>query len=184
MQLDIQNLKSLLKEGVLNDQHSDYCSETETGGNSPESNCHICASKTSSDSSRSMPSLPDHVEEFDEDAPLASLVCLSKNSRKTKISQSDPHVVRANISSDIAQDSSRGLSNSCDDQQRVGRKRARVIISDDEVDDSDMMDGSKRTPHGSTLNNADMMNSSKGTPHRLSTNYMTPERGKRKELDS
>ncbi|KAG6496838.1 hypothetical protein ZIOFF_044710 [Zingiber officinale] len=107
LQLDIQNLKSLLKEGVLNDQHSDYCSETETGGNSPESNCHISASQTSSDSSTSIPSLPGHVEEFDEDAPLASLVCLSKNSRKTKTSRSDPHVVRANITSGIVQDFSR-----------------------------------------------------------------------------
>ncbi|XP_074592225.1 protein TONSOKU [Curcuma longa] len=159
LQLDIQNLKSLLKEGVLNDQVSDYCSETETGGNSPESNCHISASQTSSNSSRSIPSLPGHVEEFDADAPLASLVCLSKNSRKKKTSESDPHVVRANITSDIAQDSSRGLSNSWDDQRQVGRKRVRVVISDDEVDDdSEMMNGSKRTPHRSSLNDADMMN--------------------------
>lgn len=184
MQLDIQNLKSLLKEGVLNDQVSDYCSETETGGNSPESNCHISASQTSSNSSRSIPSLPGHVEEFDADAPLASLVCLSKNSRKKKISESDPHVVRANITSDIAQDSSRGLSNSWDDQRQVGRKRVRVVISDDEVDDSEMMNGSKRTPHRSSLNDADMMNGSTRTLHRHSTSYMTPTKGKRKKLDS
>ncbi|XP_042407586.1 protein TONSOKU-like [Zingiber officinale] len=176
LQLDIQNLKSLLKEGVLNDQHSDYCSETETGGNSPESNCHISASQTSSDSSRSIPSLPGHVEEFDEDAPLASLVCLSKNSRKTKTSRSDPHVVRANITSGIVQDFSRGLSNSCDDQRRVGRKRVRVVISDDEVDDSEMMNGAKRTPHRSSLNDADMMKGSTRKLHRHSTNFTTPEK--------
>ncbi|WOK94400.1 protein TONSOKU isoform X1 [Canna indica] len=151
LQLDIGNLKPLLK-GVLDNQYSDYCSETETeGGDSPASIPTVSALQESDGSAKSRSILPVHVEEFDEDAPLASIVRLSKNSAKTKKSQLDSHVVKSDISANRAQASSRDLSKSNDDQQQTGRKRTRVVISDDEADDLYEMDESKKRPHRSSI---------------------------------
>lgn len=145
MQLDIQNLKSLLKEGALKKQQSDYCSETETeGGNSLANTSGSSASQESLSSAKSRSSVPSHKEEIDEDAPLASLLRLSKSSAKIKTSKLDSHVERNNLSSSLAQVSSRDLNESCDAQHQVGRKRVRVVLSDDEADDTGKMNGPER----------------------------------------
>ncbi|URE05449.1 TPR [Musa troglodytarum] len=153
LQQDIQMLKSLLKEDALKDQQSDYCSETETeGGNLSTDILGLSASQDSDDSAKSRPSLLACVEDLDDDVPLASLGHLSKNSAKAKfkMSQLDSLGVRTNASSNHAQASSRDLSKSCDDQQHVDRKRVRVVLSDDEDDDPDEMNGSRQKLHRSS----------------------------------
>ncbi|CAL9162518.1 unnamed protein product [Musa hybrid cultivar] len=151
LQQDIQMLKSLLKEDALKDQQSDYCSETETeGGNLSTDILGLSASQASDDSAKSRPSLLACVEDLDDDFPLASLGRLSKSSAKIKMSQLDSLGVRTSASSNHAQASSRDLSKSRDDQQHVDRKRVRVVLSDDEADDPDEMNGSRKKLHRSS----------------------------------
>nr|XP_018681426.1 PREDICTED: protein TONSOKU isoform X2 [Musa acuminata subsp. malaccensis] len=151
LQQDIQMLKSLLKEDALKDQQSDYCSETETeGGNLSTDILGLSASQDSDDSAKSRPSLLACVEDLDDDVPLASLGRLSKSSAKIKMSQLDSLGVRTTASSNHAQASSRDLSKSRDDQQHVDRKRVRVVLSDDEADDPDEMNGSRQKLHRSS----------------------------------
>ncbi|RRT60262.1 hypothetical protein B296_00045112 [Ensete ventricosum] len=151
LQQDIQMLKPLLKEDALKDQQSDYCSETETeGGNLSTDILRLSASQDSNDSGKSRPSLLACVEDLDDDVPLASLGHSNKSSTKIKMSQLDSLDVRTNASSNHAQASSRDLSKSRDDQRHVDRKRVRVVLSDDEADDPDEMNGSRQKLHRSS----------------------------------
>lgn len=131
---------------------AEYCSETETEGsgfldngsdasNSPIKDMFVSKSLNSSD-----------FQEFSDDAPLVSLIRSSKKLSRAKISPScgaktggsgkviDTSQRKRSPSSSVA----KCTSNDIDYQQPTGRKRIRVVLSDDEVDEHAELDGSSK----------------------------------------
>ncbi|XP_058073084.1 protein TONSOKU isoform X2 [Magnolia sinica] len=78
------------------------------------------------------------VEEFTDDLPLISLIRQSKNSSKKK--RSPFHGDKISSPCKVTKPSSKDI----DDPQPIGRKRVRVVLSDDESDINDEMDHSSR----------------------------------------
>lgn len=97
----------------------DCCSETDTEGDG-------CLSKSRSDPSCLVKNgkLKSDCEEFKDDVPLISLLQSNKKFPKRGMAQVD-EVQPTGASHD-------GLSTSTSCQQSVGRKRVRVVLSDDE----------------------------------------------------
>ncbi|XP_072952693.1 protein TONSOKU isoform X2 [Typha angustifolia] len=140
LQEEIHNLKQLLNEGVLRSTESDYCSETETeGGNISDDMPHAFTSPEIDKLATSA-----ILEDFDEDVPLALLVHQNKKSPKIKKSQVHAYGANDGMPCQLPECSPKVSINSCDHQESFGRKRARVVISDDEADDSNDMGQSRR----------------------------------------
>lgn len=144
--LDIQNIDHLLKNGGDLRNMQDCCSETETEGGGMSDNLpdpldspEVSKPKSSSNIFR--------VEESDEYVPLAKFVRENKNMSKYT---HDRHI---NTSCNLGQVSSGRLQNSCYNQQSVGRKRARVVFSDDEDDEPDDIDQMRKGFHGNLVEN-------------------------------
>ncbi|CAA7405317.1 unnamed protein product [Spirodela intermedia] len=135
LQDDIQKLRRVVdNEDELKNFRNEYCSETETEGEEISSrapDAYHLREENGTVTSRVLPTA--NVDDFGEDRPLASLVSLKKNQSKAKISILDSHSMRSIRS--LIPESPRDLSKSSHSQQHA-RKRARVIISDDE-DESD-----------------------------------------------
>ncbi|KAJ7945273.1 Protein TONSOKU like [Quillaja saponaria] len=132
LQLLIDNLKkSMETKPEIQIAPEDCCSETETEGNDHLSSTDsdaCCTSKTNK--SNGFKSV-DVAEEFNDETPLLSLIQSIKNSTKKKTG----HIEIINNSITPAEVSPNGLSRSSSSQQKtVGRKRTRVILSDDETE--------------------------------------------------
>lgn len=145
LQHDIQELKHLLdKEDILRNLGNDYCSETETEGDDVSYN--VPSSHNSLDITN--PKLVTNVENYEDEVPLSSLFRRSKNPSKIKTSQLSPYEKEASKSCNLAGDFLGGMRKSGDNQQPVGRKRSRVVISDDEADE---MNQPCKEPHRSLI---------------------------------
>ncbi|KAL4644059.1 hypothetical protein ACB092_02G135700 [Castanea dentata] len=146
LQLLIDKLKkSKDKELETHNVAEDCCSETCSEGNYhlSESRSDACCSPEMSKLNSSRSNSVASVEELNDDVPLISLLRSSKNSPKMKAAQSEKH----NISSQPAKVLPKSLSISTSNQQTgVGRKRARVILSDDESEMPYEVERSKGRP--------------------------------------
>lgn len=149
LQRDIQKLRQLLKDtDALRNRGSDYCSETDTeGGEYSIYSSDSCGSPDRHKASASKIHLPNHVEEIDENAPLVSLLHgRKKNSFNAKMPQKTNN-------SCMPESSIRHTSKSDDNQLASGRKRPRIIVSDDESDEPIESDRSKRRAYESHVGN-------------------------------
>ncbi|KAJ0983759.1 hypothetical protein J5N97_002115 [Dioscorea zingiberensis] len=156
LQHDIQKLRQLLKDtDGLRNQESDYCSETDTeGGEQSVDFSERCGSPYRHKASTSKVYLSTCVEDIDVNVPLASLKDKSKkDSSKAKKSQLDSCAKKTNDSCCMPEPTIRYTSQSNDNQQAAGRKRLRVIVSDDETDEPVELDEPKRTAHESPVRN-------------------------------
>ncbi|XVF61874.1 hypothetical protein PTKIN_Ptkin08bG0169300 [Pterospermum kingtungense] len=141
LQLEIDKLKQSKLE-KLEEKHiaEECCSETDTGGDDH------CLDNMSNASNRST-SLTSSAE-LNDDIPLISLIRPSKRSSKNKTS----HTEKNNISIDPDESFPKSLSKSKGNQQTVvGRKRVRLVLSDDESDVHDEVECSERRLHKRTV---------------------------------
>ncbi|KAK1300783.1 Protein TONSOKU [Acorus calamus] len=138
LQNDIENLKHMLnKEPELRDLKNECCSETETEGIDTFSNdLDACDSPRMSVSASSRSEPKGGVEGVCDDTPLASLIRPKNKLSKTKITQPNAQGSRNLVYGNEAETLSRGLGKAYDCQQSVGRKRVRVILSDDEDEEA------------------------------------------------
>lgn len=128
MQEKIDNLKQLLNQHEAKDTFSDYCSETDTEGG------------CTSDNMLDPEDRNDHVGnkysgEPDDDVTIASLVHKSKGSSQIKAPKMQSASKKVDELCDVAEDTKTVLSRSCTNHS-VGRKRIRVVLSDDESEES------------------------------------------------
>ncbi|XP_062147613.1 protein TONSOKU [Alnus glutinosa] len=132
LQLLIDQLKqSKDKELERHNLAEDCCSETDTEGNDhfSESRSNARCSQDMSKSNSSRLKSVAGVEELNDDVPLISLLRSSKDSPKTEAAQLGKH----NIFTRPTKVSPKSVSKSTSNQQTVvGRKRVRLILSDDE----------------------------------------------------
>lgn len=144
LQEEIEYLKkSKSRELETQNLSRDCCSETDTEGDDclsngrPNVSCSPNVSKSSSARSKSLAG----VEELNDDVPLISLLQSSKHSPKKKTARAE----NLNTSSNLIEASANCLSKttSCNQQTVVGRKRVRVVLSDDEDEMHDEVDCSK-----------------------------------------
>ncbi|KAF0931168.1 hypothetical protein E2562_002524 [Oryza meyeriana var. granulata] len=138
LQQEIDNLKRILDQHEARDTVSDYCSETESEDGNVSDNML--------DTEDNDGNIANNIsEEFDDDVVLASLVHKSRPS-KTKVSKM--HSIPKNVDGLFGMDESTKevLNKSCSNHS--GRKRVRVVISDDEAEESPEIDQSKRTLTG------------------------------------
>lgn len=133
------------KEHERHNVAGDCCSETDTEGDDHLSEirynarCSPSTSKWNSSRSKAVAS----VEELNDDVPLISLIGSSKNSPKMKSAQSG----KQNICTQPTKVLPKSFSKSTSNQQTVvGRKRVRVILSDDESEEPDEVKSSKGRP--------------------------------------
>uniref|UniRef100_A0A5B6ZRH6 Protein TONSOKU n=1 Tax=Davidia involucrata TaxID=16924 RepID=A0A5B6ZRH6_DAVIN len=145
LQLLMDKLKqSKSREFEAQIKAGDYCSETETEGDDQLSNSRSdtsCSPRKSKSNSKSKPHTS--LEELKDDAPLISLLHSRKNSYKLKTS----HVEKPNASTNPNEGSPKSMSKSGGSQQTVvGRKRVRVILSDDEGEIHDNVECSRGRP--------------------------------------
>jgi hypothetical protein len=136
MQEKIDNLKQLLNQHEARHTISDYCSETDSEGGctpdnmlDPEDDNEQVGNK--------------YPEEPDDDVTLASLVHRSRSSSKIKAPKMHSSSKNIDELCDVAEDRT-VLSRSCTNHS-VGRKRVRVILSDDESEESPEIVQQKRT---------------------------------------
>ncbi|KAM0952462.1 putative tetratricopeptide-like helical domain superfamily, protein TONSOKU [Dioscorea sansibarensis] len=149
LQRDIQKLRQLLKDtDALRNRGSDYCSETDTeGGEYSVDSSDSCGSPDRHKASASKIHLPTHVEEIDADAPLVSLFHgRKKDSFNAKTSQKTNNFC-------MPEPSIRHTSKSDDNQLASGRKRLRIIVSDDESDEPIESNRSKGRAYESPIAN-------------------------------
>lgn len=119
-QLLINKLKeSKDTESGKEDEREDYCSESDTEGN-------IHTSNDRSDASDS----PDlvGVDDMSDDVPLVSFLQSTRSLPKIK----STNVGKQKASSNFIKVSPKRSSRSVSNQDTVGRKRVRVVLSDDE----------------------------------------------------
>lgn len=128
LQLDIQNVEQLLNEGNnLRNERNDYCSETETeGGNISDNMSNACESPNGTSISNNI-----NAADSEDFLPLTSFVKQTKDISSTKVS----HIFIHENSIDNQFNSGQASS-----LRSFGRKRTRVVISDDEDDESKNMD--------------------------------------------
>uniref|UniRef100_A0A0D9VLW1 Protein TONSOKU n=1 Tax=Leersia perrieri TaxID=77586 RepID=A0A0D9VLW1_9ORYZ len=138
LQQEITNLKRSLNQLEARDTVSDYCSETE----SEDGNISDNMLDTEDDDGNVANNIS---EEFDDDTVLASLV---HKSRPSKTKASKIRSIPKNVDGLRGMDESTKevLSKLCSNHS--GRKRVRVVISDDEDEESPEIDQSKRTLNG------------------------------------
>ncbi|XP_020572962.1 protein TONSOKU isoform X2 [Phalaenopsis equestris] len=151
LQIEIQNVKRLLNESeLLMRVDQDYCSETETEG--------VVASLLSSDESDSLeinnPSIfvdkPNIAtgDAVDDDVPLRMLVKKCKKSSKMEMPSLNK---KAKMSDRLGERSNRDLINHDVNHQSLGRKRVRVIISDEEDEELDQATQLRKRNHGNPI---------------------------------
>ncbi|KAF8411665.1 hypothetical protein HHK36_004223 [Tetracentron sinense] len=145
LQVVIDNLKrSTDGENVAQNLASDCCSETETEGDDrlSDNKSNAYNSPKISESAFIRSKLPTNVEEFNDDVPLISLLRSNKISSKLKTAQ----IEKPSSSSKPTEASPRSSSKAIGNQQTVvGRKRVRVVLSDDEGEIHDEADYSRGT---------------------------------------
>ncbi|KQK02062.1 protein TONSOKU isoform X2 [Brachypodium distachyon] len=166
LQQEIDNLKQILNQHEARNTVSDYCSETESEGGDvsdnmldPEDN-HEHAANTYSD-------------EPDDDAILASLVHRSTDSSKIKESKIHTAPKKVDKLRDMDKGSKEVLSKSC--RNYSARKRVRVVISDDEADESPEINQSKRILTSRTDNLSTSEHTSQGANNRNQDTLRTTE---------
>ena len=146
MQLEIDKLKqSKVEELEAKHIAKDCCSETDTEGDDHCSNNMSNASlEMISESSSNRSASLAASGELNDDLPLISLIRPSKRSPKNKTA----HTRKYNISIEPDENFPKSLSKSTSNQQTVvGRKRVRVVLSDDEGDMHDEVECSARRLH-------------------------------------
>ncbi|ONK61173.1 uncharacterized protein A4U43_C08F26980 [Asparagus officinalis] len=147
--LDLGNLDHLLDDkDVLGNTRHDYCSETETEGGISDNLSNACESPEVSNHALRKPTVL-NAEESDGLVPLVKFIRQNKNLSRTKITQLDSNDKQMCNSSHSGHASSGDLHKSINNLQSVGRKRAKVVISDDDTDDPDDMDQMRKRFHGS-----------------------------------
>lgn len=131
-------MKHLLNdEDAPRNMRDDYCSETETEGGGISEPPDACESSEVSKPDVIGPNMS-CAEKSDDLVLLAKLTRRGKNSSKIKMSPVDAHDKEIDTYCNSGQASSRDLHKSCYNLQSVGRKRIRVVISDDEGEPDDM----------------------------------------------
>ncbi|KAF2947279.1 protein TONSOKU [Oryza sativa Japonica Group] len=138
LQQEIDSLKRMSDQHEARDTVSDYCSETE----SEDGNVSDNILNTEDNDGNIANNIS---EEFDDDVVLASLVHKSKSS-KTKASKI--HSSPKNVDESCDMDGSPEEVVSKSFSNHSGRKRVRVVISDDEAEEAPEIDQSKRTLTG------------------------------------
>ncbi|KAG2662074.1 hypothetical protein PVAP13_1KG494580 [Panicum virgatum] len=128
LQEKIDNLKQLLNQHEARDTVSDYCSETDTEGGCISDNM-----LDPEDDNRQVGNK--YSEESDDDVTLASLVHKSRSSSKIKAREMQSSPKKVVELCDVAEDTRTVLSRSCTNHS-VGRKRVRMVLSDDEFEES------------------------------------------------
>ncbi|XP_062220506.1 protein TONSOKU-like [Phragmites australis] len=128
LQLKIDNLKQKLNQHEARDTVSDYCSETDTEGGNAYDNMHDPKDDNGQVANK-------YSEELDDDVTLASLVHKSRSSSKIKTPEIRSPSMKVDELCDMAEGTRTVLSTSCTNHS-VGRKRVRVVLSDDESEDS------------------------------------------------
>ncbi|KAL5976342.1 hypothetical protein ACLOJK_020673 [Asimina triloba] len=132
LQHDIQDLKDLL-DVVEDNPDLEYCSETETEGVISDCRSDDFSSGGTSFSPKRSQELP-LIEEPNDDAPLISLIRSRKKSLKTKLSPLHGEKSTCKVT-----------NGSCKDHpQQIGRKRVRLVLSDDENNECEINHSSKR----------------------------------------
>ncbi|KAL6911597.1 hypothetical protein ACP4OV_000402 [Aristida adscensionis] len=127
LQEKIDNLKQILNQHEARDNISDYCSETDTEGGSASDNIF--------DLEDGEGQIADKYADEADDVTLASLVHKSRSSSKTKVSKISSPFKKVDELCDMSEGARTVLSKSFSNHS-VGRKRVRVVISDDEADES------------------------------------------------
>lgn len=142
LQLLIDQLKKQSnREPETQDLAEGCCSETDT-----EEEIRVSSETSKSNSSRSKSVAG--VEELNDDVPLISLLRSTKRPSKMETT----YIGSQNTSTKPAEFSPKCLSKSNSDQQTiVGRKRVRVILSDDEDDMHDEVESSKGRTHNNPV---------------------------------
>lgn len=127
----------------------DCCSETDTEANdalsdSSSDECSLSETRKSCKSNfNSSKSLADLEEPNDAVTFISSF---KRHERSPTIKSFD--MEKCNASSNPSEFSPKSLSKSAGSQQTtIGRKRTRVVLSDDDEDEDEMMDFSKTRPH-------------------------------------
>ncbi|XP_043698218.1 protein TONSOKU [Telopea speciosissima] len=161
LQLEIDNLKNTTKSEEQN-MEGDCCSETETEGDDglidARSNACLSPKITESTSKRSKPVTI--VEEFNDDVPLISLLRSTKNLPRMNTAE----LKRASVSMEPIEALPKGLIRSIGSQEPVvGRKRVRVVLSDDESDEHDKIQYSRRRDNNCPVEDVATSNNSKET---------------------
>ncbi|XP_068667550.1 protein TONSOKU [Aristolochia californica] len=136
LQHDIQNLRSSLNGQVERNQDEECCSETETeGSDMSDTDSDSCKSPSDSRKLNSITS----VEECSDDVPLVDLIHSTEAPASIRKPKVDSHGNRINESS-----KNTPCSGENDNPQLVGRKRVRVVLSDDEKNEDVEPDKSSR----------------------------------------
>ncbi|XXG69690.1 hypothetical protein AAC387_Pa06g2492 [Persea americana] len=154
LQHDIKNLKQSLNEEDEVRNRGEYCSETETeGGGLPDNGSDASNSPIKDVFASKRPSPPE-FEELSDDTPLVSLIHSSNKLYNKKISPSSGIKTGGSgkvIDTSQGKKATRSSSKDIDYQHPTGRKRIRVVLSDDEVDERGGMDNSSKRPCKQTL---------------------------------
>ncbi|XP_050205266.1 protein TONSOKU isoform X2 [Mercurialis annua] len=141
LQLEISNLKhEKRRELETKNLARDCCSETDTDGDDDLSDITPNASHSPKiNRSDARKSKPLAVEESNDDLPLISFMQSSKRASR----KNTACVQNRNTSDKLAVTSPKRLNKTSNQERVVGRKRARVVISDDEgeMDDEEKLDG-------------------------------------------
>ncbi|XP_020590529.1 protein TONSOKU-like isoform X2 [Phalaenopsis equestris] len=151
LHIEIQNVERLLNGGeLLMRVDQDYCSETETEG--------VVASLLSSDESDSLeinnPSIFEDKpnlatgDDVDVDVPLRMLIEKSKKSSKMEMSSLN---TKAKMSDSSGERLNRDLVDHDVNLQSLGRKRVRLIISDEEDEEPDQAAQLRKMNHGNPI---------------------------------
>ncbi|CAN0880513.1 Protein TONSOKU [Linum grandiflorum] len=139
LQHEVEKLKQLGgREAEKNNLATDHCSETDTeeGDNLSDSSFSKPCSPNSGDSFRRRSTSSAFVEEFKDDTPLISLLKSTKRlTRKTDTNDEEVYV-----SNNPNEASPTCFEIPTTSQQSVGRKRVRVILSDDENETNEKVD--------------------------------------------
>ncbi|KAF6154889.1 hypothetical protein GIB67_018326 [Kingdonia uniflora] len=160
LQLTIKDLKSSRNTEIeAHNLAKECCSETETEGDGDfsDNNFEGCSLPNISESASTMPKPLNNFEDVEDDVPLSSFLCSNKRFSKAKISQLE----KPNLPAELSETSPKGLTNSMDSQhQLVGRKRVRVILSDDETDEVKILgDRIRKCPSEDVATSSEFMKS-------------------------
>lgn len=153
MQLLIQDLKQPQNTNVEEECHvGEFCPETDTEGDDcpSDNSSNECNSPKISECASTRSKSVSTFEESKDDIPLISLLHPRKKLSMQKVSR----VEKPFISLGPTESSPKRLSKSADKQQTFsGRKRARLVISDDESDGGDEAERSRGELHKCAVEN-------------------------------
>ncbi|KAL6635242.1 hypothetical protein ACP70R_027913 [Stipagrostis hirtigluma subsp. patula] len=145
LQDKIENLKQILNQHGAREAVSDYCSETDTEGGNVSDNMLDLEDDDAQIANK-------YADETDDAVTLASLVHKSRSSSKIKVPKIPSPSKKVDELCDMSEGNRTVLSKSFSNHS-VGRKRVRVVISDDEADESPEIVQSKKK----STNEADSM---------------------------